>query len=57
MADLRLIRAHASLSLLLIFEREKREGDTVILDTFSIRFFSFQFHVAGISNLSKAFIV
>ena len=56
MGDFRLIRPQSSLSLLLIFKREKRKGDAVILETFSIRFFSLQSHVVGISNLSKAFI-
>ena len=57
MGDLRLIRPQSSLSLLLIFKREKRKGDAVMLETFSIRFFSLQSHVVGISNFSKAFIV
>ena len=61
MGDLRLIRPQSSLSLLLIFKREKRKGDAVILETFSISFqfavTSLQSHVAGISNFSKAFIV
>ena len=41
MADLRLTHIQSSLSLLLIFKREKREADAV-LETLSIRFFSFQ---------------
>ena len=56
MGDFRLIRPQSSLSLLLIFKREKRKGDAVILETFSIRFFSLQSHVVGISNFSKAFV-
>ena len=62
MADLRLTRPQSSLSLLLIFKREKREGDAVILKNLQHQVFQFavtslQFRVAGISNLSKAFIV
>ena len=47
MADLRLTRPQLSLSLLLIFKREKRGGDAVILETFSIRFFSLQLQVCS----------
>ena len=49
MGDLRLIRAQSSLSLLLIFKREKRKGDAVILETFSIRFFSLQLRVCNLT--------
>ena len=47
MADLRLTRPQSSLSLLLIFKREKRGADAVILETFSIRFFSLQLQVCS----------
>ena len=39
---LRLTCTQSSLSFLLIFKREKRWEDAVILETFSIRFFSLQ---------------
>ena len=51
MGDLRLIRPQSSLSLLLIFKGEKRKGDAVILDTFSIRFFSLQLRVCSLTLL------
>ena len=46
MADLRLTRTQSSLSLLLIFKREKSEADAV-LEPFSIRFFSLQLQVCS----------
>ena len=41
------ITGWSSPSLLLIFKREKREGDAVILETFSIRFFSLQLRICS----------
>ena len=47
MADHRLTRPQSSPSVLLIFKREKRKGDAVILETFRIRFFSLQLRVCS----------
>ena len=49
MGYLRLIRPQSSLSLLLIIKKEKRGGDAVILETFSIRFFSLQLRVCSLT--------